>query len=54
MSRSTPLVKAMIDLPEINRDSRLSKLRQAMTEDSIESFLTVDGVNIRWLSGFTG
>ncbi len=44
----------MIDLPEINRNSRLSKLRQAMTEDSIESFLTIDGVNIRWLSGFTG
>ena len=54
MSQSTPLAKAMTDLPEINHNSRLNALRQVMSEDSIASFLTIDGVSLRWLSGFTG
>ena len=44
----------MTDLPEINHNSRLNALRQVMSEDSIASFLTIDGVSLRWLSGFTG
>ena len=44
----------MIDLPGINHNSRLRDVRQAMSEHSIENFLTIDGVSLRWLSGFTG
>ena len=44
----------MIDLPKINHNSRLSDVRQAMSDYSIENFLTIDGVSLRWLSGFTG
>ena len=44
----------MIDLPEIDHTSRLSAARLAMSDYSIENFLTVDGVSLRWLSGFTG
>ena len=54
ISQSTPSVKAMIDLPGINHTSRLRDVRQAMSAHSIENFLTIDGVSLRWLSGFTG
>ena len=44
----------MIDLPNIDHNSPLSDVRQAMSDHSIENFLTIDGVSIRWLSSFTG
>ena len=44
----------MLDLPEIHRDSRISDLRQVMSIQSIDNFLSIDPVTLRWLSGFTG
>ena len=44
----------MHNLPKINHTSRLAKLRKVMAEQSMESFMTTDGVSIRWVSGFTG
>ena len=45
---------AMRNLPRINHDYRLTELRRVMEEQSIDRFLTVDSVSIRWVSGFTG
>ena len=42
------------DLPPIERDKRLARLRGSMNDHSVESFLTSDSVSLRWLSGFTG
>ncbi|HAX06348.1 MAG TPA: Xaa-Pro dipeptidase [Acidimicrobiaceae bacterium] len=44
----------MDNLPNINHGSRLVELRRVMAEQSIDTFLTIDGVSIRWASGFTG
>jgi len=42
------------DLPEIKRDQRLTCLRASMSSQAVDGFLTLDGVSLRWLSGFTG
>tara|TARA_Y100001970_G_scaffold281571_1_gene392609 strand:+ start:16142 stop:17230 length:1089 start_codon:yes stop_codon:yes gene_type:complete len=44
----------MVDLPELQRGRRVAALREAMTDASIDSFLTSDSISLRWLSGFTG
>ncbi|MDP7066811.1 MAG: Xaa-Pro peptidase family protein [Acidimicrobiales bacterium] len=44
----------MVDLPELQRAPRISNLRHAMSNASLDSFMTSDRTSIRWLSGFTG
>ncbi len=42
------------DLPLIEHDHRLARLRASMNCRSVDSFLTSDSASLRWLSGFTG
>lgn len=46
--------KSMNDLPKLQRGARAAALRAAMADACIDSFLTSDGISLRWLSGFTG
>lgn len=54
ISPSMPTTTAMNDLPKIDRNNRLAELRRVMGDQSIDCFLSTDGVSIRWASGFTG